>query len=371
MYPSPFRRPPPSRRPSLGIASAFGSVFLLTSAPAILAQEPTPRGPSTAADSARELRDEALEMFRQLQPRHSQEGLTPDVREGLERARAMWIESASIFERVGDEQARCQLLVNIGSVSALLGDDEAAWEWNRRGLAAARVADRPDTQASALSNLSTLFQRRGETRRAAAHLDSAYAAVAGRGFPEKEGQILVELGDVYAELGEVETAIGHYERALPLLEELGDVGYEARTLFGIAQLHWRLELYDDALEHLEEARQRYVEAGDESGETMVISAQLAVRSARTSDLIGRAMASEDCDLRRRALEAIEHTLREDPEQMQRQLLRMRQMVRDQQGEEEADRTVRQLEAEWKRGLEQLESLKQRASQLLDEVCEGS
>jgi hypothetical protein len=132
--------------------------------------------------------------------------------------------------------------------------DEALAEL-RRGLRAARSADRPDREADVRATYGVTLAFGGRTRAALSELERAVAATSG----EVAAKVRFRQAAVLAELGQNHEALSALGDALRQFAAAGDLGWEARSRVWMGHLELRLGNVENA-EHQIGAAERILRA---------------------------------------------------------------------------------------------------------------
>jgi len=161
-------------------------------------------------------------------------------------------------ERTADEADRIRSLTlnDLGEIARRRGDQEAAVEYNEKGLAINRgIGDRLG-EATSLRNLGNVANMRGDLETAANYYEESLAIVREISGRSAEAGILINLGDVAQTRGDLNTAAEYLKKSLAIKREIGDRSGEARCLNNIGSVAY---ICDDH----ETARSRFATAADQ------------------------------------------------------------------------------------------------------------
>ncbi|WP_162908382.1 AfsR/SARP family transcriptional regulator [Allorhizocola rhizosphaerae] len=174
--------------------------------------------------------------------------------DGLAVARA----GLAAAEHAGDLAGQAAARLALGLQSLRQERYLGAVEHQEAALRLARLADWPEAQAAALSNLGGLLRHLGKPREAAAHLEQAIAVNQGRTrIPSMYGY----LGSVYWELGRLADAERTQVRTIEMYRAIGSRAGQAAAINNLGETLHLLGRFDEAVAHLTESLLLYREGG--------------------------------------------------------------------------------------------------------------
>lgn len=203
----------------------------------------------------------------------------------------------------GQEQAAAAAQINLAMAHRCLNNYVAAAGHYARARELSKRAGWPLGQAAAMNNVSCVYVRLGQLRRAEQSLRGALElnrqSRHGRGVAASN---VGNLGDVYLRLGRLREAEAHFVDSLAVRRALDDRYGQADVLQGLGECDHHLGRYDQALEHLAEASALFQEIGSLDGESLVRCVSAAIhrdagRYRKATDEAGTALALADrtCD----------------------------------------------------------------------------
>ena len=165
-----------------------------------------------------------------------------------------------------DAQKRREILENLGSVYALVGDLEKGLESYEGAL---ELAEGRRMRAGTLANVGRLHILRGEYEESARVCTDALSLVGGDAS-EEEALALRNFGSSHFCKGDYDAALGCYAKALAIDEEIGNQIGVAGTLNNIGMIHREKGNGDQALECFN----RSVEISEEIGHQVYLANHL-------------------------------------------------------------------------------------------------
>lgn len=193
-----------------------------------------------------------------------------------------------------DPEAEISALLRVGLALGELGNTDAELQHYQRALTLARSRNLPESEASALHNMSTAYRSQGEylqaleplqqvlaTRRQAIQrlesgevqaVEQLCSGSASLGAEGRRGclqrfhigltQVLNNLGLVYESLGRYTEALQTYGQALEIALQYRDVELQTTLLNNLGTTHLRIGNYPRALESFQQSRQLALATGD-------------------------------------------------------------------------------------------------------------
>jgi tetratricopeptide (TPR) repeat protein len=167
-----------------------------------------------------------------------------------------------LYQELNDEQNVGRLLLMLGGLTLLLGDEENAVEHLKASFARALEADSPADAAQALGGLATVHLRRGEYDQADESARKALDLLQGReDFLHEVCPSQLVLGRALLERGRFDEAEGCFRAADAAAEQLASLSHRAEAWVALGDLAARrgedreaARLYRSAAEALQEIR---------------------------------------------------------------------------------------------------------------------
>ncbi|MBG0831620.1 tetratricopeptide repeat protein [Planomonospora sp. ID67723] len=203
--------------------------------------------------------------------------------------------AADIAQRLDDQNAHIQTLINLGIAYWRTAQHEQALHYQRHALAIARRIGDHIAQSRALNLLGIVYADMGRPEQSNDHFEQALALAREANDRPQENRILINLGINHERLGNYPRALRYQQRALAYARELGDVISEGRTLSSLGHIHRRTGRYEIAVNHFQLALAIADQAGDRTMEANVLN-QLGVVYGRLGRL------QEALDHQRRSLD---------------------------------------------------------------------
>ncbi len=167
-----------------------------------------------------------------------------------------------LYQELNDEQNVGRLLLALGGLTLLLGDEDQALEHLKASFARALEMDSPADAAQALGGLATVHLRRGEYDEADETARKALALLAGReDFLHEVCPSQLVLGRALLERGRYDEAEECFRAADAAAEQLASISHRAEAWVALGDLAARrgddaeaARLYRNAAEALQEIR---------------------------------------------------------------------------------------------------------------------
>ena len=204
-----------------------------------------------------------------------------------------------IAHEIGDRSGESNILSNLGSAYAIIGEPRRAIEYHEQALNIAREIGDRRGEGYALDNLGSAYQDLGEPRRAIAYHEQALSIRREIGDRRGEGNDLGNLGLAYQDLGEPRRAIEYYEQCLLLHREIVDRRGEGNALGNLGVAYYFLGEPRRAIAYYEQA--------------LLIDREIGDRRGEGSDLGNLGLAYSDLGEPRRAIAYYEQALLIDRE----------------------------------------------------------
>ena len=181
--------------------------------------------------------------------------------------RITWLKAqATAAKRLGDRDAECKALGNLGNAYAALGEPKRAIGFYEQYLAIAREIGDRRGEGTALGGLGNAYADLGEAKRAVGFYEQYLAIAREIGYRRGEGIALGCLGTAYADLGEAKRAVGFYEQYLAIAREIGDRRGQGASLGNLGNAYADLGEPKRAIGFYEQYLAIAREIGDRRGE---------------------------------------------------------------------------------------------------------
>jgi predicted ATPase/DNA-binding SARP family transcriptional activator len=154
----------------------------------------------------------------------------------LRAARALWEESLSLYEALGDRTGIARSLAELGLLAIEEGDPESAYELYERGAAIFREDGDDRRLAVVVTNLGALALERGDYPEAERQLETSLELVQKVGDDEGMAESLRGLGTVAIATGATDRARDLLTRSLELSAEIGFPESVAYCLSGLGHV---------------------------------------------------------------------------------------------------------------------------------------
>jgi tetratricopeptide (TPR) repeat protein len=167
-----------------------------------------------------------------------------------------------LYQELNDERNVGRLLLNLGGLTLLLGDDERASEHLKASFTRALETDSPADAAQALGGLATVHLRRGEYDQADELARKALALLRGReDFLHEICPSQLVLGRALMERGRLDEAEECFRAADAAAEQMASISHRTEAWVALGDLATRrgddrvaAHLYRNAAEALQEIR---------------------------------------------------------------------------------------------------------------------
>ena len=176
-----------------------------------------------------------------------------------------------LARRARDRKTEARALVNIGTVYDREGLYQAALENYERGRILSIEQKDRFMEAAALADIGIIFHWLGRGQESAEKLDQALQIFREVGNRRLEGHVLYALGETYSNMNLFENAIRADEQALVIEHEVRDLQSEGLTLANLGNFYSQLGQYDQAIEFYERALPMNREVGDRYNESVNLS----------------------------------------------------------------------------------------------------
>jgi tetratricopeptide (TPR) repeat protein len=171
-------------------------------------------------------------------------------------------QAKELYQQLNDERNVGRLLLTLGGLTLLLGNDEGAVEHLKASYARALETDSPADAAQALGGLATVHLRRGEHDQADETARKALDLLHGReDYLHEICPSELVLGRALMERGRFDEAEEHFRAADAAAEQLASISHRAEAWVALGDLAARrgedreaARLYRNAAEALQEIR---------------------------------------------------------------------------------------------------------------------
>jgi tetratricopeptide (TPR) repeat protein/transcriptional regulator with XRE-family HTH domain len=196
-------------------------------------------------DQAAALHQTAAATARQAGDRHGQAlalqqlGILSWMTGDPQAANTHLTDAADLYREAGDQPGQAYTLDHLGVVYQLTGDYPAALASRQQALALARRSGDQLAEAVALIHLGWVQQLTGRLPEATASLEHALTLARGLGHRLAEADALGHLGGVQFDTGDYPAAAASFQQSLALLRDLGHRPFEAGALNALGDLATR------------------------------------------------------------------------------------------------------------------------------------
>lgn len=194
------------------------------------------------------------------------------------QALALYQTAAAEGGRAGDGQRESEALAQAGRLNSYLGDNDAAQDSVKRGLAYySRLggAEQPPpvrrARAEALSAMGEVYYSKGNLAKTSECFEAALRLFAEVGDRRGEGWARLFLGYLSNAIGERERAMDQFNQALALYRAVGDRRGEALSLTAIGVTHSRTADEETAISLHREAGLIFHALGDRQSEAITLN----------------------------------------------------------------------------------------------------
>lgn len=154
-----------------------------------------------------------------------------------EQAVVRYQEALGIVKEVGNVQGEAAMLNNLGNVAADLGDYTEALEYYNLALPVAqKLSENRRREAATLNNIGFTYAQQQNDAQALENYERSLPLWRELGDRSGEASTLTNIGVARARLGDADRALEAYHQALPLRQAVRDRRGEATTLYRLAQL---------------------------------------------------------------------------------------------------------------------------------------
>lgn len=187
------------------------------------------------------------------------------------REQIRWLEIAlDAAKRLRDREREGNVLGNLGSAHADLGETKRAIQFYEQRLSIAREIGDRRGEGTALGNLGSAYAEMGETKRAIQFFEQRLTIAREIGDRRAEAKTVANLGIAYANLNETNHAIQLYEQAMVIAREIGDRRGEGADLINLGTAYRNMGETKRAIQFYEQALVIARQIGDRRGEGQVL-----------------------------------------------------------------------------------------------------
>lgn len=169
--------------------------------------------------------------------------------------------SRYLFESFGQKEDIAGVLMEMGLAQRRLGNFDGAEKAYQDALKQWQFSGNSLWQANVLNNLGFLQNLRGQYEQAALFYERSLQHARLVVYPRGEGFVLISLGDLYRDLGSFDEARQAYQMAADIAKELNERGMDFYLALSSAMLKASEGKSDDALECLEEVKEKALTDG--------------------------------------------------------------------------------------------------------------
>jgi len=207
----------------------------------------------------------------------------------------------------GDDPQIAQVLRVLADANRLLGLHKEGMQCVEEALKIYERFGDTEKQALCLKRLASLLH---EDKQLDAAKEAASRAI--ELFPEKGQESDVSdchrvLGRTYRSMGEIEKAIHHYETALEIASSFGWHGRLFWTHFGLVQLFFDQDRFDDANAHIEHAKSHTSNSAYNLGRAMNLQARVWYKQDRFEEAKSEALRAVDVFDKLGVTKSVDHT----------------------------------------------------------------
>lgn len=154
------------------------------------------------------------------------------------QAEAYYRQGMQLAEQIGHRENICYLLLRLGNVAHYRGKLKQAEVYYQKGLQLARKLHHSQNIILLCTNLGTLFTRRAEFTQAKRYYQEALTLAYRTKHPWLASATLLEWGQFHLapHNWDAKRAASIFHEALQIAQELGIQEYEAKALYGLAQV---------------------------------------------------------------------------------------------------------------------------------------
>jgi len=162
-------------------------------------------------------------------------------------------QALQIDQDIGLKQGEVDVLAGIGSIYEARGEDAKAEEVFKKSLALARAIGNQESEGNALAHIGALHEQRKKYAEALSYYEQALVIAQKIGQKEQEGARYLDIGNVYLLKDALPTALAFFQKTSEVAKQLEAFDLTYQALGGIAGVHAKQNLYDDALRHYNQA----------------------------------------------------------------------------------------------------------------------
>lgn len=177
-----------------------------------------------------------------------------------------WLQKAQAsFAALQDWWRLCEVLLEIGNVYYLQGEQKTGWHYLEQGLAVARQADNRSAVAAALHRMGSAHYSSGNYTEARTYAEQALTLYEQLGNKVGMANALNNLGNIERSMGDYATAQARREATLMLRREIGDTWGIAASLNNLAVIPYIQGDYATAQGYWQQSLALRNELGDRWG----------------------------------------------------------------------------------------------------------
>ncbi len=177
----------------------------------------------------------------------------------------------SKYQQIGNRGVQANILSQIGTIYANLGDNQQALNYYNQALEIQRQVGNPQQVASTLNNIGETYLSLGDYQDSLNTYNEARKLQNQIGARSGEAETISEIGTFYEYLGDYQLSLESYQQALAIFRDVGNLLGQAQTLGSIAKIYRIQEKYQLALKSAQEAEEIWEKQGNNYGQVATLS----------------------------------------------------------------------------------------------------
>ncbi len=178
-----------------------------------------------------------------------------------DRAQHFFLRALDVYTQLGDSRRVAVVLINLGILSAAVGDFAGALEHFHGAIARYEMIGDDHGVAIVTMNVGAVHASVSDYPMAIEHFHKALTQFEASGDDVRLANALSNIGAVLANTNSVDQGLDHYRRALAIHEKLGDVAGTIDNYLNIGSALYAMGEHSSALASYQHARQLAVEQG--------------------------------------------------------------------------------------------------------------
>lgn len=179
--------------------------------------------------------------------------------------------SLNILQQIEDRLGEGRVLNNLSQVYDAKGDYDTALHFLKQSLLIQQQIGDKSGESTTLNNIAGIYQIKGDYKTTLHYLEQSLTISQKVGDRSGESTALINISKVYNILGEYNTALSLLEQSLAITREIGDIKAEAAILNNISQIYDTYGDYNTALHFLEQSLTIRQKITDRSGESITLN----------------------------------------------------------------------------------------------------